>query len=58
MEYGKAMIGFTATALILICTWLIWQFLLFLYEFKFIRDLVEEAKVANKVHPDEDNLKI
>lgn len=52
------MIGFTATALILVCAWLIWQFLLFLYEFKFIRDLVEEAKVANKVHPDEDNLKI
>ena len=58
LEYGKAMIGFTATALLLITVWMIWQFLLFLYDFKFIRDIVEETKVANKVHPEEDNLKL
>ena len=58
LEYGKAMIGFTAAALLLITIWMIWQFLLFLYDFKFIRDIVEETKVANKVHPEEDNLKL
>ena len=46
------MIGFTATALILITIWMIWQFLLFLYDFKFVRDIVQETKLANKVHPE------
>lgn len=40
LEYGNAMIGFVAAALILITLWMIWQFLLFLYDFKFIRDIV------------------
>lgn len=52
------MIGLCATALVLVTVWMIWQFLLFLYDFKFIRDLIETTKIANKVHPEEDNLKI
>ena len=52
------MIGFTATALVAIVLWLIWQFLQFLYDFKFIRDIIEETKIANKIHPEEDNLKV
>lgn len=38
--------------------WLVWQFLLFLYDFKFIRDIIEETKLANQIHPEEDNLKV
>ncbi len=29
-----------------------------MYDFKFIRDIVEETKMANQIHPDEDNLQI
>lgn len=52
------MIAFTGVALITILIWLIWQFLVFLYDFKFIRDIIEETKIANKIHPEEDNLKV
>ena len=45
------MIAFASIALLLITLWMIWQFLLFLYDFKFIRDIVEETKIANKIHP-------
>ena len=58
LEYGLAMIGFSGAALLLISVWMIWQFLIFLYDFKFVRDIVQETKVANKVHPEDDNLKI
>lgn len=58
LQYGTAMIGFAATALVAIVVWLVWQFLSFLYDFKFIRDIIEETKIANKIHPEEDNLKI
>lgn len=57
-EYGDVMIGFSAAALILVTIWMIWQFLRFLYGFKFVRDIIQETKVANKIHPDDDNLKI
>lgn len=58
LEYGKIMMGFSICALLLIVIWLLWQFLLFLYDFKFIRDIIEETKLANQVHPEEDNLKV
>lgn len=58
MTYGLAMIGFCSSALVLIVLWLIWQFLLFMYDFKFIRDIIEETKLANQIYPEEDNLKI
>lgn len=45
------MIGFSAAALVLVTIWMIWQFLTFLYDFKFIRDIIEETKIANKIHP-------
>lgn len=45
------MIVFSSIALVLIVLWLIWQFLQFLYDFKFIRDLILQTKVANKIHP-------
>lgn len=32
--------------------------MLFLYEFKFVRDIIEETKLANQIYPEEDNLKI
>jgi len=56
--YGKAMIAFCAIALVLVVIWLIWQFLLFLYDFKFIRDIIEETKIANQIYPEDDNLKV
>lgn len=34
------MIAFAAIALILVTIWMIWQFLLFLYDFKFVRDII------------------
>lgn len=52
MEYGTAMIAFAATALVAIVIWLVWQFLTFLYDFKFVRDIIEETKLANKIHPE------
>ncbi len=52
------MIAFSCMALIFIAIWMVWQFLLFLYEFKFIREIVEETKLANKIYPEEDNLKV
>lgn len=58
LEYGVGMIALSALALVAILVWLIWQFLQFLYDFKFIRDIVEETKIANKIYPEEDNLKI
>ena len=50
--------GFAISALMLIVIWLFWQFLLFLYDFKFVRDIIEETKLANQIHPEEDNLKV
>jgi membrane associated rhomboid family serine protease len=58
LTYGTAMTAFSISALIFIVIWLVWQFLLFLYDFKFIRDIIEETKLANQIHPEEDNLKI
>lgn len=52
------MLGLSLCALFLSLIWMLWQFLMFLYEFKFIRDIVEQTKLANQIHPDEDNLKI
>ena len=56
--YGKAMIGLAVSALLLLVIWLVWQFLLFLYDFKFVRDIIEETRLANQIHPEEDNLKV
>jgi len=58
LTYGTAMMAFCICALLLIVIWLIWQFLLFLYDFKFVRDIIEETKLANQIYPEEDNLKI
>ena len=58
LSLGNIMIGFSVSALFLIVIWLLWQFLLFLYDFKFVRDIIEETKLANQIHPEEDNLKI
>lgn len=58
LVYGQAMIAFCAIALLLVVVWLVWQFLLFLYDFKFIRDIIEETKLANQIYPEEDNLKV
>ena len=52
------MLAFSITALLLIIVWMVWQFMLFLYDFKFVRDIVEETKLAIQIHPDEDNLKL
>jgi hypothetical protein len=56
--YGNGMIGFALVAILLALIWTIWQFLLFLYEWKFIRDIILEAQIANKVYPEQDNLKV
>lgn len=40
LTYGTAMIAFSSIALIMIVLWLVWQFLQFLYDFKFIREIV------------------
>jgi hypothetical protein len=58
LTYGTAMIAFAIIALLTIIVWLLWQFLQFLYNFKFVRDIVEETRIANKIYPEEDNLKI
>ena len=58
LTYGTAMMAFCICALLLIVIWLVWQFLLFLYEFKFVRDIIEETKLANQIYPEDDNLKI
>ena len=58
LQYGTAMIGLSTTALLLAVVWLVWQFMLFLYDFKFVRDIIEETKLANQIHPEEDNLKV
>lgn len=52
LTYGNAMIAFSCMALIFITIWMIWQFLLFMYEFKFIRDIIDETKLANKIYPE------
>lgn len=52
------MMAFSISALMLIVIWLVWQFLLFLYDFKFVRDVIEETKLANQIYPEEDNLKV
>jgi len=46
------MIAFSIVALVTIIIWLVWQFLQFLYDFKFVRDIVEETKIANKIYPE------
>ena len=58
MTYGTAMVAFSAMAILAVTIWMIWQFLLFLYDFKFIRDVIEETRIANQIHPEEDNLKL
>ena len=58
LNFGKIMMGFAISALLLIVIWLVWQFLLFLYDFKFVRDIIEETKLANQIYPEEDNLKV
>jgi hypothetical protein len=45
------MMAFCVSALMLVVIWLIWQFLLFLYDFKFVRDIIEETKLANQIYP-------
>jgi hypothetical protein len=52
------MMALSICALMLVVVWLIWQFMLFLYDFKFVRDIIEETKLANQIHPEEDNLKV
>lgn len=49
--YGTAMTGLCICALLLVVVWLIWHFLQFLYEFKFVRDIIEETKLANQIYP-------
>jgi hypothetical protein len=56
--YGTGMMALSVSALMLVVIWLVWQFLLFLYDFKFVRDIIEETKLANQIHPEEDNLKV
>lgn len=46
------MMAFSISALMLIVIWLVWQFLLFLYDFKFVRDVIEETKLANQIYPE------
>lgn len=58
LQYGTAMMALSLCALMLAVIWLVWQFLLFLYEFKFVRDIIEETKLANQIHPEDDNLKV
>ena len=41
LSYGTTMIALSLTALFLALLWMIWQFLLFLYDFKFIQDIVQ-----------------
>lgn len=41
MVYGTAMIAFSCVALITIIIWMVWQFMLFMYDFKFVRDIIE-----------------
>lgn len=41
LNYGTAMLGLSLAALFLVVAWMIWQFMLFLYDFKFIRDIIE-----------------
>jgi hypothetical protein len=41
LSFGNIMMGFCICALFLIVIWLVWQFLLFLYDFKFVRDIIE-----------------
>jgi hypothetical protein len=52
------MIAFSSIALLLVVVWLIWHFLLFMYDFKFVRDIIEETRLANQIYPEEDNLKV
>jgi hypothetical protein len=40
LSFGTTMIGLSLAALFLALLWMIWQFLLFLYDFKFIQDIV------------------
>lgn len=46
------MIALSISALLFLIIWLVWQFLLFLYDFKFVRDIIEETKLANQIHPE------
>jgi hypothetical protein len=45
------MLGLSIAALFLALIWMLWQFMLFLYDFKFIRDIIEETKLANQINP-------
>lgn len=58
LTYGKVMIAFALIAILLALMWTVWQFLQFLYEWKFIRDIILEAQIANKIYPEQDNLKV
>ena len=40
LSYGKAMIALAICTLLFVVIWLVWQFVLFLYSFKCIRDMV------------------
>ena len=40
LSYGTAMIGLSSIALVLVIIWMIWQFMLFMYDFKFVRDII------------------
>jgi hypothetical protein len=35
------MLGLSLAALFLVLIWMVWQFMLFLYDFKFVRDIIE-----------------
>ena len=41
LQYGTAMLALSLCALFFSMIWMLWQFLLFMYDFKFIRDIVE-----------------
>jgi hypothetical protein len=58
LSYGNIMIGISILCIILALLWTLWQFLLFLYEWKFIKDIILEAQLANRIYPDTDNLKL
>ncbi len=51
LSYGTIMLGLSIAALFLALIWMLWQFMLFLYDFKFIRDIIEETKLANQINP-------
>jgi hypothetical protein len=52
------MIAISSTAILLVLIWMVWQFMIFMYDFKFVRDIIEETKLANQIYPEEDDLKV